>query len=145
MTFEQTLRDKIQKAPFRSAEKEILKVVLGEYQQKTATAKATDEIGHTIVKKMIAANKENLGLLPNADPRCAQFNQENIFLNQLLPQYWSQEQIVASLTEASVDVKTAANDGQAMGVAMQHLKKVGAPVEGQTVKEAVATLRKVSI
>ena len=34
------------------------------------------------------------------------------------------------------------NDGQAIGMAMQHLKKINAPVEGQTVKEAVAEMRK---
>jgi hypothetical protein len=41
-----------------------------------------------------------------------------------------------------VNRQGAKNDGQAIGMAMGHLKKINAPVEGQAVKEAVAEMRK---
>lgn len=141
MAFEQMLREKINSSPFGSKERNLLKVVLGEWQQKTAIGKTTDELGQSIVKKMIKANEENIGLLALADERRDDFVVENKVLAELLPQYLSAAQITAALAE--VDLKTPASEGAAVGLAMQHLKKLNANVEGQTVKKVVAEIRKV--
>src|SRR4051812_34271499 len=102
MSFEQMLRAKIAKAPFKSTEKEVLKVVLGEWQLKAATGKVTDELGFGLVKKMIKANDENLLYLGLTDPRRAKYNEENRFLNDLLPEYLTVEQVLATLAEVDV-------------------------------------------
>lgn len=66
MTFETVLREKIAKAGFGSDERTLLKVVLGDIQQKSATGKVTDEVCHGIVKKMIESNKQNLDYLTDS-------------------------------------------------------------------------------
>jgi hypothetical protein len=143
MSFEQSLRDRINKAPFRSREKDLLKVVLGEVQQKSAGGKVTDEQGLAIVKKMAKANEETLGLLGAEDKRREQYEEENAILQSLLPNYLTVEQIVQRLTEGGLadEIKTAKNEGQATGIAMKKLKADNAPVEGDTVKQAVVKLR----
>jgi hypothetical protein len=142
MSFEQIIRDRLSKAPHGSTEKSILKVVLGDVQQKSALGEFTLDMGHALVRKMIKANDETLPHLPAADPRRGKLLEENQILGSLLPQYWSVQQVCERLQADGVNIKDAKNDGQAMGLAMQHLKKLNAPVEGQTVKEAVAQMRK---
>ncbi len=141
MSFEEELRNRISKAPHGSMEKNLLKVVLGEVQQKSAMDSFSDEMGYSLVKKMIKANEENVGRLPSEDPRHQQFLEENKILDSLLPQYWSVEKIQQQLEADGVDVKAAKNDGQATGMAMKHLKSINALVEGDTVREAVARMR----
>ena len=81
-------------------------------------------------------------LLSETDPRRAKLLEENKVLTSLLPQYWTAGQIRERLQADGVNDQGAKNDGQAIGMAMGHLKKINAPVEGQTVKEAVAEMRK---
>ena len=142
MSYEEQIRDRMSKAPHGSAEKNILKVVLGEVQQKSANAPFTEEMGQAIVKKMMKANEETIPHLSETDPRRAKLLEENKILTSLLPQYWTAGQIRERLQADGVNLQGAKNDGQAIGMAMQHLKKINAPVEGQTVKEAVAEMRK---
>jgi len=139
MTFEEQLREKIKAAPFGSSEKNVLKLVLGELQQEMGNV--TDERGHSIVKKLITSNEECLGHLDQTDPRYAGLVAENEMLQSLLPQYWSEDQIRARLEADGVDVTSFSNEGQATGAAMKHLKGLGAPVEGGTVKSVVAAIR----
>ncbi len=143
MSFEQTLRDRINKAPFKSTERDLLKVVLGEFQLKAATLKVTDEMAIAIVKKMVKANDETLGHLGQDDARRKQYEEENQILQTLLPSYLTVDQILAKLSEGGLteEVKTAKSEGQATGVAMRHLKSANASVEGETVKQAVQKLR----
>lgn len=69
MSFEQLLRDRIAKAPFRSQEKETLRVVLGDVQQK---ASVSDEQGYNMVRAMIKNNNEKvLPYLQDGDLRRA--------------------------------------------------------------------------
>lgn len=143
MSFEQTVRDRIAKAPFRSREKDILKVVLGDIQQKAAGGTITEEQGHALVKKLVKGNEETLGHLKADDARRPQYVEENAILATLLPSYLTAEQVTAELTSAGVveQVKAAKNEGQATGVAMKHLKGKGLAVEGDEVKKAVTALR----
>ncbi len=64
MNFEEILRNKIATTPSKTA-KTILKVVLGEFQQKNSSGKATIEEGYKIVEKIISGNIETLGYLSN--------------------------------------------------------------------------------
>jgi hypothetical protein len=50
-------------------------------------------------------------------------------------------EIVAALAQVSEAVKAATNDGQATGVAMKHLKSLGADVNGKDVSAAVRQMR----
>lgn len=140
MSFEQKLRERITAAPFRSREKDILKVVLGEAQQK---GKFTDEQGCNIVKSMLKNNTETLGLLAAGDSRRAQYEEENRVLQTLLPAYLSPSEIRAKLDEAGLaeQIRAAKNEGQATGVAMKHLKGLQLPVEGDAVKQVILALR----
>ena len=61
MSYEEQIRDRMSKAPHGSTEREILKVVLGEVQQKSALGQFTEEMGHAIVKKMMKANEASAG------------------------------------------------------------------------------------
>jgi hypothetical protein len=142
MSYEEQIRERMTKAPHGSTEKNILKVVLGEVQQKSANAQFTEEMGQAIVKKMMKANEETIPHFSETDPRRAKLLEENKILTSLLPQYWTAGQIRERLMADGVNLQGAKNDGQAIGMAMQHLKKINAPVEGQTVKEAVAEMRK---
>lgn len=141
MTFEENLRERIKKSPINSVERTVLKVVLGEIQQKSASKAITEEQCHSIVKGMVASNKENLGFLQSSDPRYDKYVEENDVLNELLPKYLTVDQITERLTASGIDFK-AVSEGQATGKAMQFFKAQNAPVEGQTVKQVVAELRK---
>jgi uncharacterized protein YqeY len=140
MTFEEKLRKRIATAPFQSAERQLLKVVLGECQRKTLKT-PTDEMGQNIVRKMIKANEENITRLHPEDPRIEDFNEENRVLGSLLPKFLSAAEIRQRLEEDGVDIAGARNDGQAMGAAMKHLKGLNAPVEGDVVKSVVSQMR----
>ena len=142
MSYEEQIRGRMIKAPHGSTEKSLLKVLLGEVQQKSNIGQFTDEMGLAIVKKMMKANEETIPHLSEIDPRRAKLLEENKVLTSLLPQFWTAGQIRERLQADGVNVQGAKNDGQAIGMAMGHLKKMNAPVEGQTVKEAVAEMRK---
>lgn len=139
MSFEDILREKIKQSQVGSYDRDVLKLVLGECQQVMDTM--TDERGHGIVKKLIKSNEECLGHLTPEDPRYVRFVSENKLLADLLPQYLTKDQICERLVADGIDVKSANNDGQAVGVAMKHLKQIGAAVEGGSVKTAVSQLR----
>lgn len=141
MTFEETLRDRISKSPYSSKERNTLKLVLGEFQQKAASGNVTEEMAHSIVKKIIKGNEETLGYLSQDDIRRNEYLEENEILAELLPRYLTVDQIRESLLTAGIDVTSMSNEGQATGKAMQHFKATNSPVEGQTVKEVVRSMR----
>ena len=154
MTFEETLRAKINSYPHMSNERNLLKVVLGAYQQKASSGKVTDEQGLAIVKAMVGTNNEMLygnatksppvePIFAKDDPRRAPYLEENRLLMSLLPKYLTSEEISAALTAADLveQVKSAKSEGQATGVAMKHFTSGKIPVEGETVKAVVQKLR----
>jgi hypothetical protein len=148
MSFEQVLRDRIAKAPFKSKERDILKVVLGELQLKAASGKVSDETSHNFVKSMIKNNTEKvLAVLKLDDPRRAGIEEENKVLQSLLPKYLTVDEAETALREATdppglvEEIQKAKSEGQATGVAMKYLKGHGMNVEGETVKTVVSKLR----
>lgn len=154
MSFETTLREKIGKAAFGSQERNLLKVVLGEFQQKAANGKVTDEQGLAIVKSMIKNNKEFMDptqeegkpvkpSLAADSPKRAELMAENAVLETLLPKYLGKDEAVAMLKQKGWDIpiRDAKGDGAAIGLAVKFFKSVNVDVEGNTVKQAVQELR----
>jgi uncharacterized protein YqeY len=121
----------------------VLGLALGEIQ--TAEARANRPLGEdeqrAIVRKLIKSNEETLTLSSGGDARASVLRRENEILSALMPKAMSVEDIVAALAPAAEAVSAAKNDGQAMGLAMKHLKASGAIVEAEAVKQAVARLR----
>jgi uncharacterized protein YqeY len=123
--------------------KNILGLAVGEIQ--TAEARAnrpvTDEEATAVVRKLLKSNEETLGLTPAGDARADSLRRENEVLASFLPQSLSADAIVAALGPVADAIRAAKSDGQAMGVAMKHLKASGAAVEAPAVQQAVKAVR----
>lgn len=143
MSFIDDLRVKIHSMPLGS-EKNLLKVILGDLQNppgsgKSKTPDLSDERCRSYVKKMIESNKTSIGYLREGDSRIKKLEDENQLLKSLLPTYLSADEIRTHL--ANVDVKSVEGEGEAMSVAMKHLKSLNLNVEGKVVREVVKDLR----
>ena len=122
--------------------KEILRVALGELSMAVERAGGTlgDEAVQGILRKLVKSNQETLGL--TVDPAQQEvLRKEIVVLEALLPKTLGADDIVALLAPVRDAVRAAANDGQATGVAMKHLKTAGAVVQGKDVGEAVRAIR----
>jgi uncharacterized protein YqeY len=93
------------------------------------------------VRKLLKANEETLGLTGSDDPRSAHLKREIAVLQTFLPTAMSADAIAASLAPVADALRAAKNDGQAMGIAMKHLKGSGAVVEAADVQQAVKQVR----
>jgi len=125
-----------------AVEKEILKVAMGEITTDAARPgkKGDDEEAQAILKKLVKSNQETLGLsLDEAQKRTLRTEIE--VLLSFLPKALGVPEIVAVLAPVAEAVKAAGNDGQATGVAMKHLKSLGAEVNGKDVSTAVRQMR----
>jgi uncharacterized protein len=125
----------------REVEREILRVALGEIQTEEARGTTMgDAEAERIIRKIIKNNRETLDLTTEADKQ-AVLREEVAVLESLLPQRLGVEQIVAALGEVAAEIRGAKADGQAVGVAMKHLKTKGAAVDGKDVTAAVKQMR----
>jgi uncharacterized protein YqeY len=99
-----------------------------------------DEAVQGILRKLVKSNQDTLGL--TVDPAQQEVLRKEIaVLEALLPKTLGADDIVALLAPVRDAVRAAANDGQATGVAMKHLKTAGAVVQGKDVGEAVRAIR----
>lgn len=140
--FAEKLRAKIDKLAPGSSAKSLLKVVLGDIQQKAAFKEVSDQECHSMVKKMIKANTDNIELLSNSNPtdaRIEEFRKENVLLDSLLPRYWSEQDIRNWIQDEGIDVNAFPNEGAVMAQCMSQLK--GELVEGSTVKRIIHEMR----
>jgi uncharacterized protein YqeY len=126
--------------------KNILGLALGEMQ--TAEARANrplrDDEAAAIVRRLVKANEETLSLTVSLPPDAAQVStlrREIEVLTALLPAGLSIDAIVETLAPLADAVRAAKSDGQAMGVAMKHLKAAGATVQTGDVQEAIKRVR----
>jgi uncharacterized protein YqeY len=122
--------------------KEILRVALGELSMAAERAGGTlaDEPVQGILRKLVKSNQDTLAL--TADPAQQEtLRKEIAVLEELLPKPRDADGIVARLAPVRAAVRAAANDGQATGVAMKHLKTTGAVVQGKDVGDAVRRIR----
>ncbi len=125
-----------------TVEKEILKVAMGEITTDAAREgrKGDDAEAQAILKKLVKSNEESFEASQD-EAQKATLRAEIEVLNTFLPKSLSLGEIVTALGPVAEAVKTAANDGQATGVAMKHLKSLGAVVNGKDVSAAVRQLR----
>ena len=121
----------------------ILGLAVGEIQ--TAEARANRPLGDdeamAIVRKLLKSNEETLALAGTDDARSPSLRREIETLSALLPRSMSVEQIVDALASVAESIRAAKSDGQAMGVAMKHLKAAGAVVGAPDVQQAVKQVR----
>jgi uncharacterized protein YqeY len=122
--------------------RDVLRLALSEVQTAEArkNALASDEEAANVVRKLIKSNEETLGLTAD-EARAAALRREIEVLSALLPKQLSVDEIVAALAGQRDALRAAANDGQATGIAMKHLKASGAAVSGGDVGAAVKRLR----
>jgi hypothetical protein len=142
MSFEQKIRDRIAAAPLRSSERSILKLVLGEIQQQKCVV--DEKIGYSIVKKILEGNTKTLALITDQDdPRYTQYTIENVVLNSLLPNYLTEEEILAKIVELGLvdQIKATEKEAKAMGLVMPTFKRLDLPVDGEDVKRIIQSLR----
>jgi uncharacterized protein YqeY len=123
--------------------KEILRVAVGEITTDAARAgrKGDDDEASAIVKKLIKSNDETLASGGATEEDKAKLARENEVLSAFLPKSLDVAAILAALAGVESAIKGAGNDGQATGIAMKELKKIGAVVNGKDVSAAVKQLR----
>lgn len=123
-------------------EKEILKVAMGEITTDAARPdkKGDDAEAQAILKKLVKSIEETHEASQD-EAQKAQLKAEIAVLKDFLPQSLGVPEIVAALAPVAEGIKAAGNDGQATGVAMKHLKSLGAEVNGKDVSAAVRQLR----
>tara|TARA_Y100000296_G_C5077776_1_gene208271 strand:+ start:199 stop:624 length:426 start_codon:yes stop_codon:yes gene_type:complete len=137
--FVDQLKNKIAALSYGGQARNLLKVVLGEIQQKAAFKEVSDQQCHSMVKKMIKANEDNIKLLDDGDRRKEEYHRENVILSSLLPQYWSEQDIRNWIQDEKIDVNAFPNEGAVIGQCMSKLK--GEPVEGGMVKKIISEMR----
>ena len=125
-----------------TVEKEILRVAMGEITTDAARAgrKGDDEEAQALLKKLVKSNEETIEASQDETQK-ATLRAEIEILNTFLPKSLGVAEILAALAAVAEAVKAAGNDGQATGVAMKHLKSLGAVVNGKDVSAAVRQLR----
>ncbi|MEQ9320379.1 MAG: GatB/YqeY domain-containing protein, partial [Polyangiaceae bacterium] len=100
----------------------------------------SDAAVEKILRKLLKSNLETMKSTEDEEQR-ATIAQENEVLESLLPKQLSEDEIVQALAPVADAIKAAPSDGPATGIAMKHLKKSGAAVDGKTVSSAVKKLR----
>ena len=101
----------------------------------------TDDEAFGAVRKLVKSNEETLAASVGDAEKRATLTREIELLTELLPKGLSAEEIAAALAPVAAAIKAAGNDGQATGVAMKHLKSLGAQVAGTDVAQAVKAIR----
>jgi uncharacterized protein len=120
----------------------VLGLALGEIQ--TAEARANrplrDDEAAAVVRKLLKSNEETLSLTPEG-PAASALRREIEVLSALLPAAPSAESIDAALVPVADAVRAAKSEGQAMGIAMKHLKAAQVMADAPSVMEAIRKLR----
>lgn len=126
----------------RVVEKEILRTALGELTEMAARSgsEPTPAELERVLRKLVKSNRESLAACQDSSQK-ATLEEEIGILEELLPRTLDVEAIVSALAPLREQLRAAAGDGQATGVAMKHLRAEGAAVEGKDVASAVRRLR----
>jgi uncharacterized protein YqeY len=101
----------------------------------------TDDEAFGALRKLVKSNEETLAASGGKPEEQAILTREIQILTELLPKSMSPADIAAALAPIVDAIKAAANDGQATGIAMKHLKAMGAQASGTAVAAAVKSLR----
>lgn len=128
-------------------ERDILRTLIGEVQSKTISSGI--EITDELVEKTLLSFKENaLECMKYShvdDPQELHDSVESRYevgiYDKFLPKYESADSIIGILSSNIDAIKLAKSDGQATGVAMGILKKLGVKIQGKDVSIAVQKIR----
>jgi len=142
------LLDEIKAQMFRAmkagavVEKEILRVAVGEITTDAAREgrKGDDDEARALIRKLIKSNDETLATISDAEKKSV-LEEENRILSAFLPRALDVDAIALALAAVADAVRSAASEGQATGIAMKHLKSLGASVNGKDVAVAVKRIR----
>lgn len=129
------LREEISKYKRGSDEESILKVLLGDCQQKAANNKLTEVSFQEIVRKMVKDNNETMLLLQ--DERKEKLVRENVVLERFLPRYLTEEEVLNYIQENNLSID---NSGKTVGVVLKHLKENDLLAEGKVVKNVITKI-----
>ena len=123
-------------------ERSILKVALGEIQGAGVRKgeDLDDEEAGALLRKLVKSNQESLALIQDEGQK-ERLRAETAILEELLPRALDVDAIVAALAPVAEALRAAKADGPATGIAMKHLKGVGAVVDGKDVASAVRAIR----
>ncbi len=142
------LRNRLKQAMFAKEEavKNVLQFILGEIstlEARSNKAPTEDQIC-SIIQRTIENNKKVIQKLEleGITYDCSKLLDENKFLGTLLPTTLSVEDIRKELSVIVENLKSAKNDGQATGMSIEHLKKLGLKVNSVDVISVVKELRK---
>lgn len=121
--------------------RDVLRLALGEIQTAEArkSAALSDEEQGAALRKLIKSNEETLSLATGDNANALRHEIE--VLKALLPAQLDVAQIVELLAPQHEAIKAAKAEGQAVGVAMKHLKTTGQSVSGNDVAAAVKQIR----
>lgn len=121
--------------------RDILRLVVGQVQQ---SDDESDDAVIKVIKKIVKSNTETLAVLSERalHGESIKILEENNVLLKFVPQAMSEEEIKEFVKENNIDLSSAKNSGQAMGMLMKPLKASGKEVDATTVKKAVEELIK---
>jgi uncharacterized protein YqeY len=122
--------------------KDVLRTALGEIQTGEARKgePLTEDEAQKLIRKLIKSNEETLAVTADAAVK-DRLLRENVLLEALLPRLLGVDEIVTALAPVAEQLRAAKAEGPATGIAMKHLKSIGAAVEGTAVGEAIRRLR----
>ena len=141
------LKDRIKKAMVNGneLEKDLLRVVVGDLETEIARrGTLSDQETEKVLRKMVKSNRETYQVLQGHEEKVVErkkLDQELAILEGFLPKSLSADEVETALSDVLDSVRDAAQDGVAIGLAMKHLKGVGAIVDGKVVSEVVKKLR----
>jgi uncharacterized protein YqeY len=103
--------------------KNICRLAYSEMQLASArSGKDVNDEAIAILKKLVKSNEETLAVATEAAQRKA-LAHEIALLTAMLPKMLGVPEILAALGPVTEAIRSAGNDGQAMGVAMKHLSR----------------------
>ena len=123
--------------------RDILRLVIGQIQQEGGNE--SDEIAIKVIKKIIKSNEETIDIMTSEKftdaAEQAKLEEEIDTLAPYVPDAMTEDEVKAFIVEQGIDVSSAKNDGQAMGMLMKPLKSTGREIDSGVVKSVIASLR----
>ena len=133
----------------RNADKEILRVAIGEIQSvESREGSITEEKCQKILKKMINNTQQNLDQYSDkmTEDQIEQAKNEMLVLDDFVDRTLTKEEVVSYLNlssdpSAGLAIMNEPNVGKAIGLAMKYFKKIGDSVDGKVVAEVVKKMK----
>ena len=126
--------------------KEILRVVLGEFQTiESRDGQISEERCQKVIRKFIDNNKEVI-LIVQKEEYKEKLEKENEILESFLPKLLTKEDILLHCVfskhyEFNEALQKEHNVGKAIGMAMKYFKEENLPVDGKDVAEVVKEMK----